>query len=187
MTTGLVNPPTRRPGPRLHAVPAPIEVRPATPADGEALVALLDRCSDETLFRRFHAPVGPAAHREVRRITRSTPTYGSWVAVAEGAIRGTATLAWGADGLPEAAFLVEDAWFRRGVGRALFGAVGARARARGESIVVARIQADNGKVRRFLEALAPAATSTFEGGGDVRVDIPVAARPALAHLARHAS
>ena len=62
---------------------------------------------------------------------------------ADGEVRGTATLAWGPDGTVEAAFLVEDAWFRRGVGRALSGASPPRPAGPGVPTVSATVQADN--------------------------------------------
>jgi hypothetical protein len=72
----------------------------------------------------------------------------------------------------EAAFLVEDAWFRRGIGRALFDEIGREAARRQESLVIARVQAENFRVRDFLHALAPDARSTFDGG-EILVHIPV--------------
>jgi GNAT superfamily N-acetyltransferase len=105
------------------------------------------------------------------------------VAVADGTVVGTATLAWGAEGDPEAAFLVEDAWFRRGIGRALFAAIAREARADRVPAVVARVQADNHRVRGFLASLAPGATTTHEGGGDLAVRLPVTRRRQVAQTA----
>jgi hypothetical protein len=151
----------------------PAIVRPAGPADLPALVELLDRCSEETVYRRFHGASGRSAARELERITHPTAGHHSWVAEVDGVLHGTATLAWGADGLPEAAFLVEDGWFRRGLGRRLFGAVARDALESEVDRVVVAVQADNERARRFVRAVAPGAQTTFSGGGVLEMSVPV--------------
>jgi ribosomal protein S18 acetylase RimI-like enzyme len=77
------------------------------------------------------------------------------------------------------AFLVEDAWFRRGVGRALFVAVAAEGRRRGLDTVGATVQADNEPALRFLRSLAPGARLRYAGIAEVEATIPIpAGRPA---------
>lgn len=159
----------------MHALPtttaAPV-VRGAGPGDLDALVALLERCSDGTVRRRFHGAAPRPIRRELDRIAHPTDEHRSWVALAGGDVRGTATLAWGRDGAVEAAFLVEDAWFRRGVGRALFAALAAEARRAGVTAVVATVQSDNERAARFLRAMAPGAGYTLSGP-ELAVTIPV--------------
>lgn len=153
-------------------------VRPARPADLAALEALVARCSPETVYRRFHGAVGAAASRELRRIAAPSDRHRSWVAEGgDGALHGTATLAWGRDGSVEAAFLVEDSWFRHGVGRALFGAVAGEAVRAGLPAVTAWVQADNERARRFFRAVAPEAQTSFAGGGELQITVPVRAVP----------
>jgi ribosomal protein S18 acetylase RimI-like enzyme len=80
--------------------------------------------------------------------------------------------------------LVEDAWFRRGVGRALVGALCADARRRGVDGVVAWVQADNERALRFIRAVAPGASVRFVGGAELEVRVPVAvAEPDWARVA----
>jgi N-acetylglutamate synthase-like GNAT family acetyltransferase len=174
------------PVPRSGSVPAsvPVAIRPAHGGDGVALAALLDRCSPDTLLRRFHGAVGYAVRRELERVAHPTDRHRSWVAVADGDIRGTATLAWGRDGTAEAAFLVEDAWFRRGIGRSLFGAVAREADRSGTEAVVAVVQADNSRARDFLRQMAPGARTSFAGMGEVEVVLPVPRPRASARLPR---
>lgn len=178
MTTGLVT---------FDAMPSfpPTEVRPAEPGDLPALQALLDRCSTETRYRRFHGGAERAHRRELERVSRPTPSHRSWVAVdPDGAIHGTATLARDPRGQADVAFLVEDAWFRRGIGRALFAAVAADAVAGRETAVVATILADNERAVRFLQAVAPGAQFRYVGYTEVEVVVPVRdAVPDLAGLA----
>lgn len=148
-------------------------LRPAHSDDRFRLERLLERCSDDTLFRRFHGAVGSAVRAELQRIAQPTPLHRSWVTVAGGEIRGTATLAWGSDGVAEIAILVEDGWRRRGVGRDLLGALFAQARRAGLDEILARIQGDNEAARRFLHAVAPRAHAVFVGGGELEIAVPL--------------
>jgi len=149
-----------------------LETRAARPSDLAALAALIDRCSTETLYRRFHGAVGAAVRQELRRIADPGPRHRSWVVSDGSALHGTATLAWGRDDSVEAAFLVEDAWFRHGIGRRLFAAVAREARRAGVLEVTAWVQADNERARRFLRAMAAGGRAAFAGGGELRVTLP---------------
>jgi len=170
MTTGLV---TVTPMEPAELNTNPISIRVAEPADLAQLEAFLDRCSVETQYRRFHGAVGPAVRRELERIATPVDTHRSWVATDGTEIHGTATLATGSDGSVEAAFLVEDAWFRRGVGRRLFGALAREARTADVDAVTAWVQADNETARRFLRSMSPGAQTTFAGGGELEIHLPV--------------
>lgn len=151
-------------------------VRAAVPGDAGALHGLVSRASATTLRRRFHGAGDRAVRREIDRIAHPSTTHRSWVAVSpDGAVRGTATLAAGRDGTVEAAFLVEDDWFRRGLGRALFRALAAEAECSGVGSVLARVQADNERAIRFLRSLRTGAVARFVGDGEVEVVVPVQA------------
>jgi L-amino acid N-acyltransferase YncA len=155
-----------------------LTIRRARPSDLAALADLVARCSEATLYRRFHGVAGLHIRRETARIAAPTPAHRSFVAVGPGGdIHGSATLAWARSGTVEVAFLVEDAWFRRGVGRALHAALVREARVAGVATVTATIQADNERALRFLRAVAPHARPRFVGDGEVEVRVPV---PALA-------
>lgn len=149
-------------------------VRRSEPRDVDRLMTFLDRCSDATIRRRFHGPPGPGVRRELERIATSTPLHRSWVAVGpDGEVHGTATLAWAPTGPPHVAFLVEDAWFRRGIGRSLAAAVRREAVRAGVAATVATIQADNRPAMAFLRALDPAARPRFSGAGELEVTLSV--------------
>jgi len=150
-----------------------VRVRPAGRGDLPGLVALVKRCSPDTLYRRFHGASGTPLQRELGRVAEPGTDHRSWVAVTGRCVRGTATLAWGRWGEVEVAFLVEDAWIRRGVGRALFRAVARAARRANLPDVVAWVQADNDRAVRFLRDVAPGAEVRFAGGGELKVTIPV--------------
>jgi GNAT superfamily N-acetyltransferase len=155
--------------------PAGMTIRPSAPGDGPALHALVDRCSPGTLVRRFHGGGTGPAHREMDRVAKPTPPHRSWVAEAEGEIHGAGTLAWGRpqEERAEVAFLVEDAWFRRGVGRGLYAAMAAEARREGIT-VTASVQADNERAIRFLVGVAPGARPRYAGEGLVEITFPPA-------------
>ena len=150
-------------------------IRPAVPDDLPALRDLTARCSFDTLYRRFHGATGAPLRRELARAATSADGHRSWVAVAGGQVRGVATLAVGRSGQAEVAFLVEDAWQRRGLGRALARRVGAEARGAGHDGLSALVLADNERVVRFARAVAPGTTVTFDGAAEYRLTIPVPA------------
>ena len=72
-----------------------LEVRPAHLADLAALEAFIERCSEETTYRRFHGATGSAVRRELQRIVHPEPAHRSWVVTDGSEIHGTATLATG--------------------------------------------------------------------------------------------
>jgi N-acetylglutamate synthase-like GNAT family acetyltransferase len=154
----------------------PVWLRPARPDDLSRLGDLLGRCSPETLYRRFHGTTHEPMRREIERVAApDTPDrHRSWVAVgSDGAVRGTGTLAWRDDGTPEIALLVEDAWFRRGIGRGLVGRLAGDARRSGAQVVVAWVQGDNLRAVKFLRSVAPSARIAFDSG-ELAVTIPTA-------------
>jgi GNAT superfamily N-acetyltransferase len=148
-------------------------VRPATADDLPELGELAERCSFDTLYRRFHGATGTPLQRELARMATSSGGHRSWVAVSGGHVRGVATLAVGRSGEAEVAFLVEDAWQRRGLGRALAGRVGVEARRAGHGGLTALVQGDNDRALRFALALAPGADIRFDGAAEYRLTIPV--------------
>jgi GNAT superfamily N-acetyltransferase len=161
------------------STPRPGSIRPARPSDLPALGALAERCSFDTLYRRFHGATGTPLRRELARAATASDDHRSWVAVADGDVRGVATLARSRAGDLEVAFLVEDAWQRRGLGRALARQVSLAARRAGHGGVTALVQADNDRAVRFARAVAPDTDVTFDGAAEYRLTIPVtAARPA---------
>jgi N-acetylglutamate synthase-like GNAT family acetyltransferase len=153
----------------------PVWLRPARPDDLPRLGDLLERCTPETLYRRFHGTTHEPMRQEIARVAApDTPErHRSWVAVGvDGAVRGTGTLAWRHDDTPEIALLVEDAWFRRGIGRGLVHRLAGDARRSGAGAIVAWVQGDNMQAIRFLRAVAPGARMAFDSG-ELAVTIPV--------------
>ena len=151
-------------------------LRASRAGDLEPLRAFIARCSPETLYRRFHGTGPQAIERELTRIASPADNHRSWVVVDGGDVRGTASLARSRSGAVEMALLVEDRWFRRGIGRALIGELTANAEVARIDTITAWIQADNERAVRFIRAVAPQADIRFVGGAELEVQIPVAAR-----------
>jgi ribosomal protein S18 acetylase RimI-like enzyme len=152
-----------------------MELRASEGGDLEALRAFVARCSPETLYRRFHGTGPRAIDRELVRIASPADDHRSWLVVDGGEVRGTASLARSRSGATEMAVLVEDRWFRRGIGRALIGALMAHAELAELETITASIQADNQRAVRFIRAVAPQASIRFVGGAELEVELPVAA------------
>jgi GNAT superfamily N-acetyltransferase len=150
-------------------------LRASRAGDLERLRAFIARCSPETLYRRFHGTGPQAIERELTRIAAPADNHRSWVVIDGGEVRGTASLARSRSGATEMALLVEDRWFRRGIGRALVGELTAHAELVGVETITAWIQADNERAVRFIRAVAPGASIRFVGGAELEVQIPVAA------------
>jgi ribosomal protein S18 acetylase RimI-like enzyme len=150
-------------------------LRASGAGDLESLRAFISRCSPETLYRRFHGTGPRAIDRELVRIASPADDHRSWVVVDGTEVRGTASLARSRSGATEMAVLVEDRWFRRGIGRALIGALVAHARLAGLETITASIQADNERAVRFIRAVAPQTRIRFVGGAELEAQLPVVA------------
>ena len=160
----------------------PLWLRPARADDLPRLGDLLERCSPETLYRRFHGATHEPMRREIERVAApdARDRHRSWVAVGcDGAVRGTGTLAWRDDHPPEIALLVEDAWFRRGIGRDLVDQLADDARRSGAEVIVAWVQGDNLRAVKFLRAVAPDARIAFDSG-ELAITMPIVPMEATA-------
>ncbi|WP_406728678.1 GNAT family N-acetyltransferase [Streptomyces sp. GD-15H] len=118
-----------------------IAVSRADTGDLEAARAMHERCSPETLRRRYHGPVGDA-DRYLNHLLG--PRFGRTLAArtASGRIVGLGHLLWDGDET-EVALLVEDAWQRRGIGTELLTRLVSMATEAGCAHVYAVTQASN--------------------------------------------
>ncbi len=134
--------PTAEPAP-VPAVVGPhgVLVRAGALGDVPAVVAMHARCSADTVYRRYAAPLSRLDDRLARR--HLVGGAGSVVASVSGAVVGVAALAAASGETCELSLLVEDGWQRRGIGTRLLAAATRRAAAAGIAEVVLRGPAES--------------------------------------------
>ncbi|MFY0406030.1 GNAT family N-acetyltransferase [Solicola sp. PLA-1-18] len=126
--------------------PALVTLRASTAADAAALVALHARCGDETLLRRYHAPMNRViTTRLARRLAAPDEGVGLVVEVGDRVVAHGLLVArdQGAYDRWELSVLVEDGWQRRGLGVALLKQAARHARAEGARELAFVTQAGN--------------------------------------------
>ena len=93
------------------------DVRRARERDRQALARMLDRCSGETRYRRFHGHVNVFPERYLAEALSGSPVHLALVADAgAGSVVALASCRTVAAGVAEVGILVEDAWQRLGIG-----------------------------------------------------------------------
>lgn len=129
-----------------------VQLRRASTADLDGLVAMHGRCSSDSLYQRYlTGGRGPGPALLARLMD---PAYGqTFVGFGGDAIVAAGNLAHDGDSV-EAALLVEDAWQRRGVGTALFAYLLREAAGAGFSAVVLHTHAENRGVQRMIRRAA---------------------------------
>ena len=139
-------------GPDARAV----SIRPATPNDKEKLRKMLSRLSSKTIYRRFHL-VYPRVPERMLDLMLDVDHYDkqSLFAVAENdEIVGHAMYAKLADsGDAEVAFVVEDEWQSKGVGKVLLAEIAEKARLRGVETFSGQVLGENRRVLGLLDAV----------------------------------
>jgi N-acetylglutamate synthase-like GNAT family acetyltransferase len=136
-------------------------VRPATVSDTEAVLAMLARCSRESLFNRFHGFTDGVAY--FGALLRDGPVQQTLLACYGSTCVGVATLGVDATGIVDLAVLVEDAWQHRGIGTQLTDALLDSARSNGVSIVHAEVLSDNRHSLQALRRIGPLTVSISRG------------------------
>lgn len=108
------------------------ELRPITVDDRELLLQGLSQMSEQSRFARFGAGRSSLSESELRYFTDvDQVSHVAWGATIDGLPAGVARYIVGAGGEAEIAVAVVDRFQRRGLGRALFDALVATARAGG--------------------------------------------------------
>jgi N-acetylglutamate synthase-like GNAT family acetyltransferase len=142
-----------------------IVVRDLAPRDLGAIRDMAARCSDDTLRRRFHAPVAHLSLDRVTALLTASNAVGVVVAEVDGAVVGVGTLHvhGDADGDAEMAVLVEDAWQSGGVGSRLTVGLLRVARRVGVRTVVADVLREPRFLVESLRHHHPSATVSVDG------------------------
>jgi GNAT superfamily N-acetyltransferase len=132
-------------------------LRPSVPEDARRLVAMYERCSSESRYARFLAPLDhfPASH--LVDVVRSTPIRRSWVVhdLDTGHVVGVGSWFRTQVHVAEIGLLVEDAFQRQGQGTALLDAVAESARNWGVRVLLANTLRDSRHVHRMLHRIGP--------------------------------
>ena len=122
----------------LPQIPIPLRdgsvarLRPMTPEDRALLVEGLGRMSEQSRFARFGSGISRLSDAELRYLTEvDQVTHVAWGALIDDVPAGVGRYILGEDGVAEIAVTVVDEFQRRGLGRALFDALVASARASG--------------------------------------------------------
>jgi GNAT superfamily N-acetyltransferase len=154
-----------------------VTVRPATPADLPAVVAMHRRCSPRTRKRRYLAGPEPTAARLGRLLdpARASALVAEVPASGGGRVVAMATLV-GEGAQAEVALIVEDGWQGRGLGTALLRRLGTLAARVGYAALVGYASADNRPILRTLQRVG--APRIEHDGGVVTVTLPVDPREA---------
>src|SRR5829696_4796684 len=132
-----------------------VSIRVATPHDKERLREVFSRLSPKTIYRRFHLGYARVPEQmldfmlEVDHYDKE-----SLLAVAEEEIVGHAMYVKLADsGDAEVAFVVEDEWQSKGVGKVLLAEIAEKARLRGVETFSGQVLGENRRVLGLLDAV----------------------------------
>ncbi len=129
---------------------APVSLRRGTAADVRGLRAMHGRCSAETVYRRFHAPMPHLNPRTARTLLEPVGGFSMVLTVGD-AVIACGTVAPAGDTL-EIGLVVEDGWQQRGHGARLLAALVDFALKQGAETLTCYVQPDNeaalGAVRR---------------------------------------
>jgi GNAT superfamily N-acetyltransferase len=141
----------------LPQIPIPLRdgsvarLRPMTPEDRALLVEGLGRMSERSRFARFGSGISRLSDAELRYLTEvDQVTHVAWGALIDDVPAGVGRYILGEDGVAEIAVTVVDEFQRRGLGRALFDALVASARASGIEELRFSIQPWNRDVVRMF-------------------------------------
>lgn len=155
-------------------------LRAARESDGDALGQFVTSLSLRSRYFRFFAGVPRVTAAMLRRMTGIRASAGEYVdalvAVEDGDIigHGMASDTRNADGttVTEIGVVVADAWQRHGVGSALTRALATRAQARGATVLIMDVLAENHDMLTLLTHHFPAAQSRH-AGSCVTVHVPL--------------
>jgi GNAT superfamily N-acetyltransferase len=141
----------------LPQIPIPLRdgsvarLRPMTPEDRALLVEGLGRMSERSRLARFGSGISRLSDAELRYLTEvDQVTHVAWGALIDDVPAGVGRYILGEDGVAEIAVTVVDEFQRRGLGRALFDALVASARASGIEELRFSIQPWNRDVVRMF-------------------------------------
>jgi len=156
-------------------------VRRAAEGDRRALAEMLDRCTGETRYRRFHGHVNVFPERYLAEALSGSPVHLALVAAADdGAVVALASCRTVAAGVAEIGILVEDAWQRLGIGAFLLSRIISHSERTGLTVLKAQVLTDQAWITRMLGAHGPCDMASSRGVLDVSLRRAMRGRPAAA-------
>jgi len=174
------------PPPDPAASTALVTVTTASPADTDAALAMLSRCSRDSLYHRFHGYTDGVAY--TRRLLNG-PAFGNRPRLGPGAgaqrpavdenflawnhstCIGMATISSDNTGVAHLGVLVEDGWQRRGIGTRLVQALIEAARWNGLTRVHADVLGEDQFVIKVLGRVGPLKLTIVLGTYEVDVEL----------------
>lgn len=142
-------------------------IRPVRPGDRAALAAMLERCTDQTRYRRFHGVVRSFPARYLDSALAGDPFHYDLVACRHDVIVALASCVTLEDGLVELGILVEDGSQRQGLGTRLLRLLVEHADTGGRQMLHATVLAEQPWIVRLLSAYGSCETVTSDGVIDV--------------------
>lgn len=142
-------------------------VRPGSIADTDALVALHARCSSETLYRRYHAPMSHVTPRMARSLLEPAGGRSLVLSIGDEVV---AVGVYSVDpastepGTVEVGLMVEDSRQRQGHGARLLRALAVDAADRGVETLTCLVQPENDAVLRAIQRAGLRARVSFVDG-----------------------
>jgi GNAT superfamily N-acetyltransferase len=133
------------------------------PSDVDALLAMHERCSPDTTYRRWHGRVRSFPPAYLSALVAGDDQHIAVVARRGPQVIGFASAAETAPGTREIGIVVEDRWQRRGVGRQLQSALLAESVALGTRYVHAEVLASDAWLIDRLRTLGPTSVRTESG------------------------
>lgn len=149
---------------RTGAVPA---LRAGVITDAGALAAMHERCSAETLYRRYHAPVARLSPRMARALLEPAGGASLMLTVGDEVVAAGMFSPDPASEEPataELGLLVEDTWQRRGLGARLLRALAEEAARAGLETLVCQVLPENDAVLRTVARAGLQAHGCFVDG-----------------------
>ena len=143
-------------------------VRRAAEPDRQALARMLDRCSADTRYRRFHGYVNVFPERYLTEALSGSPVHLGLVAAAsDGAVVALASCRTVATGVAEIGILVEDAWQRLGIGGQLLAEIINYAERARLTALTAQVLTDQAWITRMLAVYGPCDIAGSRGVLDI--------------------
>jgi GNAT superfamily N-acetyltransferase len=158
--------------------PPGLVVRPIRPDDDLRLQRTTERLSPQTIYRRFFSPIHALPPDVLQRFTNVDHDDREALVALDGD-EIIAVVRWDRDAdhpdEAEVALLVEDAWQRRGVGRAMAQMLVDEALRHHIATLVATVLTDNIPVRRLLASVLGSPTTAQLDGPQTRLTFHIAA------------